>query len=120
MTSYSPLGSPDRPWAAKGEPALLEDPALTSIAKKHKCTPAQVLISFPIQRGISVIPKTVTLSRLEENLASVKVALDEEDLKALNSFDKNFRFCLPKITLKDGTIVPREGDHPDYPFAADF
>ncbi|XP_065838375.1 aldo-keto reductase family 1 member A1-like [Oscarella lobularis] len=118
--AYSPLGSPDRPWAKPGEPALLLDPKLDAVAKKYGKSPAQVLIRYQIERDLVVLPKSVTPSRIEENFQVWDFELSDEDLATVESFDRNWRACLPKIKNAKGEEVPRDVAHPYYPFGDPF
>ncbi|MET8744251.1 aldo/keto reductase [Streptomyces sp. NPDC004728] len=80
--AWSPLGQ------GKG---LLEVPTVVAIARKHDRTPAQVVLRWHIQTGNVVIPKSVTPSRIAENLDVFGFELDADDLAAFAALDEGKR-----------------------------
>ncbi|XP_018320813.1 aldose reductase isoform X1 [Agrilus planipennis] len=109
ITAYSPLGSPDRPWAKADEPKLLDDPKLVNLAKKYNKSTAQVVLRFQVQRGVVTIPKSVTKSRIAENFNIFDFELSKEDLECIGSFNVNQRFVPMTAAL----------GHPHHPFEND-
>lgn len=115
VMAYSPLGSGDRPWASPDEPSLLQDPRLGAIAQRYHKTPAQVILRWHVQRGIVCIPKSVTPSRIQQNLQVFDFYLSEEDIKLIESFNRNERFIVPAVE-RDGKKVWRDAEHRHFPF----
>lgn len=92
VTAYSPLGSPDRPWAKPGDPQLMEDAKLKVLAEKYKKTVAQILLRYQIQRGVITVPKSVNKVRIAENFDIFDFELRQDDIDFIDSFDCNGRF----------------------------
>jgi diketogulonate reductase-like aldo/keto reductase len=62
--------------------SLAHSPAplqVQELAKKHKVGPANILISWQVARGIVVLPKSVTPSRIESNFQDVELTAEEVD-----------------------------------------
>lgn len=104
VTAYSPLGSGDRPAALKGsdEPVLLENPVIGAIAAEHGCSPAQVLITWQLQGGLSTIPKSVSPERLRQNLAAADLQLTPADLERIAGLDQHRRLVDGSFWLLEG------------------
>jgi 2,5-diketo-D-gluconate reductase A len=78
-------------WSPLAQGRLLDDPALATIAAAHGKTPAQVVLRWHIQLGNVVIPKSVTPSRIRENLDLFDFELTGEDLEAIRRLDRGER-----------------------------
>src|SRR4051812_633181 len=79
---FFPLGS-----SFRGGPARLAgEPAIARVAGKHGATTAQVALAWLLHRydRMLLIPGTSSIAHLEENLAAFELALDDDDLAALD------------------------------------
>ena len=108
VTAYSPLGSPDRPWGKSDEPNLLEIGIIKNLAEKYNKSPAQILIKFINKLGLVVIPKSVTPSRISENIDILNFDISEEDMETLLdiSHTNTWRACVPLSLNKDHVFYP--------------
>ncbi|WP_438290707.1 aldo/keto reductase [Streptomyces sp. HUAS TT7] len=79
-------------WSPLGQGrGLLEVPTIVAIAQKHGKTAAQVVLRWHLQIGNVVIPKSVTPSRIKENIEVFDFELDADDLAALAALDEGKR-----------------------------
>lgn len=78
-------------WAsfAEGRNNLFANEVLSNIGKKYDKSVAQVTLRWLIQRGITVIPKSVRRERIIENFEIWNFELDKEDIAAIATLDKN-------------------------------
>ena len=79
-------------WSPLGRGGVLHDEAIVRVGEKHGKSPAQVVLRWHIQNDMLVIPKSVTLSRIEENADIFDFELTPEDMKVLNALNRNKRF----------------------------
>ena len=56
--------------------------------QKHNKTAAQVTLRYLIQRGISVIPKTVNKDRMRQNFDVFDFTLSDEDMERILKLDQ--------------------------------
>ncbi|WP_262008521.1 aldo/keto reductase [Streptomyces sp. FIT100] len=79
-------------WSPLGQGrGLLEVPTVVAVAQKHGRTAAQVVLRWHLQLGNVVIPKSVTPSRIRENIEVFDFELDTDDLAALAALDEGRR-----------------------------
>lgn len=76
-------------WApfAEGKSGIFNHPVLTAIARRHGCGVGTVVLRWLNQRGIVVIPKTVSRTRMAENLACLGISLTDGEMQAIAALD---------------------------------
>lgn len=79
---------------AEGKHGIFTHPVLTKIGKKYGKTAAQIALKWNAQRGVSIIPKSVHVDRMEQNLSIWDFTLSEEDMKEIE-----------KLTLDHSEII---------------
>lgn len=80
VQAYAPL--------ARG--AYLDHDVLCVMGTKYAHTPAQVGLRWSVQKGISVIPKSVHPDRIESNANIFDFSIDQEDMDLLDTLNENY------------------------------
>jgi len=102
LTAYAPLGSADSASIFGHDGAsLLESEVVTRIAEETGKTAGQVVLRWGVQRGTSVVPKSVTPSRIEGNFDLFGWSLSEEQMAALSGFEQQHRLIEGKFVCKE-------------------
>ncbi|WP_411700584.1 aldo/keto reductase [Conyzicola sp.] len=78
-------------WSPIAKGNVLTDPVVTAIAERVGRSAAQVTLRWHIQRGDIVFPKSVTRSRVEENLALFDFELTDADIDAIAKLNRDER-----------------------------
>ena len=101
-------------WApfAEGLKGMFTEPLLLEIAKKHRKTPAQIILRWNVQQGVIVIPKSVHKERMKENLDIWDFELDSNDMEQISDLDKN---CPSMLDTRKISEIKRVYDYLNNP-----
>lgn len=97
VTAFSPLGASSylELDMASADETVLDNAVVTDIAGRLKRSPAQVVLRWAVQRGTSVVVKSLKPTRMQQNLAVDDFELPEEDMAAISALNRNRRFNDP-------------------------
>jgi 2,5-diketo-D-gluconate reductase A len=86
-------------WAPIAQGAVLDDPTVSAIADKYGKSAAQVTLRWHLQLGNVVFPKSVTPSRIAENIDVFDFELADDDMAAIDGLDAGKRRGLDPDTF---------------------
>ena len=73
---------------AEGKNGLFTNELLTAIGEQYGKSVAQVVLRWMIQRGVVVIPKTVSSDRMAQNLDVFDFELSDDDMQQIATLDE--------------------------------
>ncbi|MGW2504762.1 aldo/keto reductase [Streptomyces sp. NPDC001588] len=88
---HAELGIVTEAWSPLAQGAVLGDDAITTVARRHDKSPAQVVLRWHLQLGNVVIPKSVTPARIRENLDVFDFTLSDDEMAAIATLDRGLR-----------------------------
>lgn len=75
-------------WSPLGRSTCLGDPVIVEIARRTKHSPAQVVLTWALDQGLLVIPRSRNFERMQENFDLEFFSLDADDIAKINALDK--------------------------------
>ena len=69
------------------------DPRLVTLCNKYQKSPAQMVLRWHLEHGISPIPKSIKKERLIENFEANHFSMEAQDVLTMDGFNENFRIC---------------------------
>jgi 2,5-diketo-D-gluconate reductase A len=78
-------------WSPLAQGAVLDDPVITEIAAAHDRTPGQIVLRWHVELGNVVFPKSMTPSRIEENIDIFDFELSAEEVERIEALDRGHR-----------------------------
>lgn len=82
LEAYSPL---------MNGTSMMDNEIIQEIAQRKGKTPAQIILRWHMQTDVVAIPKTVTPSRMKENLDVFDFKLNEADMRKISTLDRGER-----------------------------
>lgn len=100
ITGFSPLGSSSYKSIGMDQGygvGVLNEEGVKAIGAKHGKSAAQVCLRWAVQRGITIVPKSVNPARLAQNLDLFDFELSDEEMETIDAMDKGLRFNDPGV-----------------------
>lgn len=89
LDNMKKLGVVPQAWGplAEGRHGIFTDPVLTAIGRKYGKSAAQAALRWNAQRGVSIIPKSVHVERMRQNLDIWDFSLTQEEMAQVAAMD---------------------------------
>lgn len=71
----------------EGRHGIFTDPELTAIGSRYGKSAAQTALRWNVQRGVSIIPKSTHVERMEQNIDIWDFTLTDEEMKTVSAKD---------------------------------
>ena len=88
-------------YAPRARGAYLDNDVMCVLGTKYAHTPAQVGLRWAIQKGISVIPKSVNPDRIASNANIFDFNIEDEDIAIMDTLNENLHTSHVPDDLKD-------------------
>jgi len=84
---HAQYGIVTQSWRPLAQGKVLNEPTLARIGRKHRRTPAQIVLRWHLDNGLSAVPKSVTSPRVHQNVDVFDFALDANDIARIDALD---------------------------------
>ena len=72
-------------WSPTARGRVLDDVLIRELSEKYHASPVQICLSFCLHENVMPLPKSSSLERMKENLASMNITIEPEDIMRIEN-----------------------------------